>query len=902
MSAGRHLLAAACVIGCVACGGETDPTPPGAIAFRFIEDDPAEYLRPDDLFDVEEVFRWTFDTEHRIAQWRFEGLRTEPVEGGRLRLQPTGEEPWLERAVDIDADGIDRISVRVAGLHAGRSAVRWAGRMQRFSDRRSLVIDAGFVEGDNFKVFDFNLQPHPLWKGRITRLQFDPIGAANAPVGLESITGTRFIPRPKRLADAVTRPWRVELDRESRIALLSPPGVEIERRIGIPQDASLRFGFGLQHGASIPTRFEVEIITADDGTRRVFSSELDPGRGDSARWHDATVSLDEFAGRTVGIRLVTRGDSSLGTARGMPVWSTPEVIGGPVPDLPNVVLVCLDTLRADRLSSYGCPRLTTPNLDALASADGVLFEQVVATSPWTLPSHVSMFTGLDAVRHGVNHYRAAPAALRMLAEHLRAAGYATAAITGGGYLRPQFGLDQGFDRFRYWADKSSKAELATGMDEALAWLGDHRGRPFFLFFHTYEVHFPHRRRQPWFDRLAGPELTDLPDSTISMESHSWKFLRAPGDFFVALRPGSDDWETPLTADEKRLVDLMYDSSVAYADHEVGRLLQRLDDLGLLDSTVLVVTSDHGEALGEDDRAGHSYLEDYNTLVPLIVRLPGRVGAGRRVAEQVRLTDLTPTILEAVGRPQIDRADGVSLLHLITGEPSRVPAAAWTYAASSNRGLAMRLGQARMKYTYNDTAWEQVRGEEKLVDLAADPEERHDLPNGERRAVFRQQVLSTLIEQQRGVRLLIRNRSAHLLKGRLRGALAAHDRLKSASDGKARVRWRDDVPPTFVVPRGEEMTLLLDSPDRDRAGINAHIVNEDGARSHRLAQWIDLHTLANPVAFELTAAGWRRVDDPSGPPETGFLLWWEGGLPDSAIAAPKDDAEVLEQLQALGYVQ
>ncbi len=889
-------------IGLAACA-DTEISPiTGAIVLRWIDHASIEDLQSDDLYESEEVFRWTFADADDRRSWRLHDLHGEPVEGGRLRLLPSGDEPRMDRDLAMDATSLDQISVTIAGLHAGDVALRWAGPFGWFSDDRSVVIESGQTVGDNLKTFVFDLHPHPKWTGRISRIRLEPIAAAGAPVGIATVVGTRRLPRSDRLADAVETAWRVDLDRESRTVLLAPPGRDHERELRVPAGALLQFGYALQHGITESVRFEVFAERAGDRPQRVFFAKLDPRLGEAARWHDATVRLDEFEDQQITLRLVTQSGEGYRAVHGLPMWSNPEIIGGPPPDLPNVLLVCLDTLRADHLSSYGWRRSTSPRIDRWAANEATVFETVVATSPWTLPSHVSMFTGLDAVRHGVNHYRRVPADLDLLAEQLRGAGYSTAAITGGGYLRPQFGLDRGFDTFRYWKDDDSKAELATGLSDALAWLEHQRGRPFFLFFHTYEIHFPHRRRQPWFDQLAGRDLGTLPKSRISMESHGWHGLRAPGDYFVAQRPGDDRWQSPLNPSEKELVSLMYDSAVAYADDAVGQLLDRLEELGLAANTVVVITSDHGEALGEDDRAGHSYLEDYNTLVPLIIRLPGHVGAGRRVSRQVRLVDLAPTIIEATGAPAPASSDGLSLLHLMAGEPSRVPAAAWTYAASSNRGLALRL-DSRLKYTFNDTAWEQLYGRQRLIDLRRDPKETTDLSAGAAETTeLMERTRAALVDQQRGVRLIIRNSSSDLMKGRLRGALAAHDRLKSASAGDANVRWRNDVPPTFEVPQGEELVLLLDSPDRNRAGVNLHMVLGDGRKALPLARWFDLDELDTPAAFELAAEGWREVDNPSAPPATGFILWWEGGAQDTAPTAPQADIEVLDQLRALGYVQ
>jgi len=314
-----------------------------------------------------------------------------------------------------------------------------------------------------------------------------------------------------------------------------------------------------------------------------------------------------------------------------------------------------------------------------------------------------------------------------------------------------------------------------------------------------------------------------------------------------------------------------------------------------------MTSDHGEALGEGDRAGHSYLEDYNVLVPLLIELPDGRGAGATIDRQVRLTDLAPTILDAAGLGPTFGDDGVSLLHLIDAAPPQVPDEAWTYAPASNRGLALRLA-GRLKYTFNDTAWEQLHGEERLVDLERDPAERHNLAAVDPRTPgLRALVGSTLLAQHRGPRIEIRNAGPDELRGELHGALTAHDRVKGGG-GDGTVRWRNEHRPTFIVRPGQELTLLLTSPDRSQAGISAHLVAADGRRSAPTVEWFDLSRLERPLAVELGGDGtWRRVADPAGPPETGFMVWWAGGRPE-ATAAPAADAAVLDQLRALGYLE
>jgi arylsulfatase A-like enzyme len=904
MPRARTAVAAALVLGAVACArGPEPPLPPAGIALRFIAEESAEVPSPDRLFASEPVFRFSFASADERARWRLRDAAAAPGPEGRLVLETTGPAASLERPVQFDADDVDRIELRLAGQPSDAVELSWATSLQRFTSERTIVAEPGETPDGAGRSCRFDLRGHPWWTGRIDRLRIAPVSKGGGRLALLSLEGSRRAADAARLASAAARAWKAELAHDARNALLGPPGQPVERRLIVPAGAALHFGYGLEPGARTPVRFEVTVTEDGAPPRRLFSRRLDPRRGGGGRWYEATVPLDDLAGRPIAVRLTTRAGPAFDPTRGVPMWANPEVTGGPPPDRPNVVLVCLDTLRADRLSSYGYARATSPRLDAWAAGHAALFRTVVATSPWTLPSHVSMFSGLDAVRHGVNHFRPAPPSLEMLAERFRSSGYTTAAITGGGYLRPQFGFAQGFDRFVYWPERDTERELASGIERAFDWIERERGRPFFLFFHTYEVHYPHLRRQPFFDRLAGASGATPPAAQILMQSHGWRGLRAPGDYFLARHRGEPDWHAPLSADENELVNLMYDSGVAYADAQVGRLIDHLASLGLADRTVLIVTSDHGEALGEDDRAGHSYLEDYNVLVPLLVGLPNGRGAGATIDRQVRLTDLAPTIVDAAGLGADLGDDGVSLLHLIDGEPARVPDRAWTYAPAANRGLALRL-TGRLKYTYNDTAWEQLRGEERLVDLDRDPAEHHNLAAEDPRTVpLRAEATAALSAQHRGPRIVLRNAGPQQLRGELYGALTAHDRVK-AGGGDGTVRWRNERRPTFVLGPGQELTLLLTSPDRNKAGIGAHLVAADGRRSARIVEWFDLSQLERPLAMALDGEGaWRRLDSPQGPPATGFMVWWEGGVPEDAVTGPPAaDAATLDQLRALGYLE
>lgn len=276
--------------------------------------------------------------------------------------------------------------------------------------------------------------------------------------------------------------WKVELDSEVRNARLAVPNEPIVWPVEVPSRARLRFGVGVDRRARSPLVFRVSLASSEIEEKVVlFEQPLDPSRrNDAGRWHDHEVELSRFGGvqATVTLEVRANGDSA-SSAGGLGYWANPEILArvSALPE-PNVVLISIDTLRADHLGLYGYTRETTPYLDTWAREHAVVFENAVASSPWTIPSHLSMFSGLNASNHGVNHRAPVPQEFRLMAELLRRHGYSTGAVTGGGFLDPKLGFAQGFDRYRYWPEPKSAEEIAHGVDRAIEWLEEHRDRRF----------------------------------------------------------------------------------------------------------------------------------------------------------------------------------------------------------------------------------------------------------------------------------------------------------------------------------------------------------------------------------------------------------------------------------------
>ncbi len=307
---------------------------------------------------------------------------------------------------------------------------------------------------------------------------------------------------------------------------------------------------------------------------------------------------------------------------------------------PNILLVSIDSLRADHLGSYGYRRNTSPNIDALA-AEGVRFSTAIAPAPWTLPSHLTMLTGRHPAAHGViSEHQKLAEGIPTLAEVLHREGYATAAFVAGPYVSGHFGFDRGFDLYdeTLVADGLLASHRTTTspalVDKVSSWVQGHRRNersPFFIFLHLWDVHYDFAPPPP-YDRLFDPDYEGEIDGRVL-------------DLALGPRPDARYLEHVIA---------LYDGEIAFTDFHLGELLRKFRGWGILDDTVVMVTSDHGEEFFEHGRIGHlEQIFDESIHVPLIVRYPPAIEAGRVVQGQVRLMDIAPTLLGLAGLPTSD---------------------------------------------------------------------------------------------------------------------------------------------------------------------------------------------------------------------------------------------------------
>lgn len=354
----------------------------------------------------------------------------------------------------------------------------------------------------------------------------------------------------------------------------------------------------------------------------------------------------------------------------------------------NVVLVTIDTLRADHLGAYGYRQGRTPRLDALAR-EGVVFENVTSQVPVTLPSHASLFTGMVPPTHGVrdNTYFRLDDGATTLAEIMKAHGYDTAAFVGAYVLDRSFGLAQGFDRYDDDLPGDGSESTGTIAERSggdvtrafLSWLGARTSdRPFFAWIHYFDPHLPYAPPSPYREEFA---------------AHP------------------------------------YDGEVAYVDEQIGRVLDAVDarDRGRgRDDTLVVVTADHGESLGEHGEKTHGFFVYEATLrVPLILRDAGTLPGGGRVGSPARTIDIFPTVLDASSIPLPGGVQGRSLLPLLEkDEPTGPEAYAECYVSELNFHWAPLIALRDGRYKYIDAP------RPELYDLASDPGETRNLAEHE----------------------------------------------------------------------------------------------------------------------------------------------------------------------------
>ena len=467
----------------------------------------------------------------------------------------------------------------------------------------------------------------------------------------------------------------------------------------IPEYASLEFSYGILEAAAFQGPVEFEISACDgDVCESLFSDVFDPEQEARSAWQDRRISLSPVWGQTRSLMFEAVPVNA--EAQSLPVWGNPRVVVTPeATTRPNVILLSIDTLRRDHLSVYGYPRETAPFLNERLAPGGAVFENMISEAATTEVSHMSLFSSLPALVHGVTAYDfklAVP--VELLGESFRQNDFDTAAFTEAGPLDPRLGFAIGFDRWKenpniHFLFPSGQVErvLSQGWD----WIVQRHERPFFLFLHTFQVHHPLSPPYPY------------------------------RQFFVEdLADGGERSE-----EEEQVA--RYDREIRYVDDQLALFWQKLEDSGLAKNTILVIVSDHGDEFWEHGERGHASLPYEEVLqVPFIVIGP-KIKAGLRSQRPLHHIDVMPTILDLVGLPIPEDVLGTSFADSARGLDSQ-PETVSTSRLRTSASWAVPKGVSRPAFAIRDQKLKVIRYEEdgeakrKCFDLENDPDEKADL--------------------------------------------------------------------------------------------------------------------------------------------------------------------------------
>jgi arylsulfatase A-like enzyme len=527
--------------------------------------------------------------------------------------------------------------------------------------------------------------------------------------------------KDQRFSESIT------LKEDTRRAFVPPLDSRFRFEVELRDSPKLRFAIGaatLQKEPALPFPVTFEILLDGGEEEEVVYSHL-LRRPRANEWRDEEIDLSRWAGRRVGVSFVTRVNAS-GKSTVRPFWGHPALYddGNRSRAKPNLILVSIDSVRSDHVGAYGYDRDTTPNLDRLAR-DGVVYEQAVSTSSWTLPSHMSMLTGLAPSVHGVvsrNHKLAKDTLY--LPELLARAGYETRAVVTWWFVSRLFGFDRGFHTFRM----REQAEATEVVDLALAAIGSAASQRRFLFVHFLDAHWPYS---------PPPELRE-------------RFGERPGDI-SSLNDLIGAGRAPAGPQQIDEILRLYDGDIAYIDRELGRFFEGLKRLGLYDSSLIAVTSDHGEAFYEHGRWQHGdSLYEEVLRVPLIVKWPGSAMTGR-VSTPVSSTSIFRTFLDAAElqveapgrvhglRDYVSPRDGAAMETPIASELSWAPLG--RRGTWPPPGISMMRAFRSGNWKYIATLGDDGRlAKEELYDLDADPGERRDRSSESQTEIARFQEL------------------------------------------------------------------------------------------------------------------------------------------------------------------
>ncbi|HSB16572.1 MAG TPA: sulfatase-like hydrolase/transferase [Bryobacteraceae bacterium] len=564
------------------------------------------------------------------------------LRNGDLLLQGDGGLPVILSPKDFPIDWSLYEAVRIRMMAEAGEEVRIKIGPDEFTQKLGPP--------GQYQVYRFDVNIHPPKGSRPLA-----IVPTDSLTGLVAVDFIELVPRRAYFHEAVGRQFLGKRD-DYVNALYAHSPSSLTYNVRVPEHAKLRFRIGVAESKAVAFR------VAAEGTE-LFRRTLE----DPSAWEDGEADLSRFAGRT--IKLVFETSSAQEGAVAM--WANPRMTATGARSRPNILLYLVCTMRRDHMSLYGYPRDTTPFLKTLGSA-GVVFEDAHAQAAWTKASVPSLMTSLSAYATGiVRENDTIPSGATTLAEQLRRAGYVTASFVTSPFAGKASGLDRGFDYVaehrliqRMRSEETDRGTDSAALNKVLAaWLERYWDEPFFLYAHSNDPHAPYDPPAEFEAKFANPAETAQfnRDYGLLRDRHMYgggaTISRAD-----CLRKGIHPDRFLRRAIER------YDAEIAHNDSSIERLAGKLKELGILDNTLIIVVSDHGEEFWEHGWTGHGHsLYQELTQVAWLMWNPKMLPSPKRIGEPVQLMDLVPTVLDLLKiRPSIT-LKGQSLLPLLRGK-------------------------------------------------------------------------------------------------------------------------------------------------------------------------------------------------------------------------------------------
>ncbi len=513
---------------------------------------------------------------------------------------------------------------------------------------------------------------------------------------------------------------REDIGGDARDGLAVDAPTNLSWYLDVPENAKLILG----HGHISDGEAAISVRVTPEGEDTVEVERIDVG--DS--WGQSELDLSRFAGKIVRLELDASGNGRIALSRVL--VAVPEVELTAAREVRNVIVLTIDTLRASKLRPYNRrSRVQTPAFDAFV-ADNALFEAAQSPENWTKPSVASILTSLFPATHGAkNDASRLPDSVTTLGEVFQSNDFETGSFIANGYVSRAFGFDQGWDHYTNYIRENKSTEAENVFGEAASWIEENKDGRFFAYIQTIDPHVPY----------------DPPDEFLRMydarNDYSGQVRNRQTHLLLEEAKRQRNAETPFfnDSDVQRLTGL-HDGEITYHDRQFAAFLERLEEMGVADDTLIVITSDHGEEFNEHGSWGHGHSIFQELLhVPLAMRWPGVTNGGRRISQTVSTMDIGPTVLEAAGISIPEEFEGRSLATYLRGGARPGPAVAFSDFQENRR--VIRGGDwkliLRSSLTYV------------LFNLGADPRERNELDG--RRNPIAMRYLRILSGQQLGAR-------------------------------------------------------------------------------------------------------------------------------------------------------